>query len=176
VPIDDTSCYWYAVFTSLGEQVDRAEMRRQRVAAVTLPDYGPVHHRGNGYGYDPLEQRTLTYTGLGTDINVHDQWAVEGQGAIQDRTREHLGSSDRGITLYRKLLAEAIGAVERGERPRFVTDRQDEAARFRGPVALDGVGPSDGWQEHWERVAAERRAASPWAATAHEAAAQQAGW
>ena len=27
------------------------------------------------------------------DINVHDQWAVESMGAIQDRTREHLGTS-----------------------------------------------------------------------------------
>jgi phthalate 4,5-dioxygenase oxygenase subunit len=32
---------------------------------------------------------------MGDDINVHDQWAVESQGAIQDRTREHLGSTDK---------------------------------------------------------------------------------
>ncbi|MER5183904.1 aromatic ring-hydroxylating dioxygenase subunit alpha [Streptomyces sp. NPDC002896] len=163
VPIDDTSCYWYAVFTSLTGEVDQAEMRRQRVAAVTLPDYRPVFHRGNNYGYDPREQRDLTYTGLGTDINVHDQWAVEGQGAIQDRTREHLGSSDRGITTYRKLLAEAIGTVERGETPRFVTADEEEAAAFRGPVALDGVGPSEDWEAHWDKVTTERRSASPWA-------------
>jgi nitrite reductase/ring-hydroxylating ferredoxin subunit len=165
VPVDDTSCYWYAIFTSLGAEVDGAEMRRQRVAAVALPDYKPIHNRANGYGYDPREQRTLTYTGLGMDINVHDQWAVEGQGAIQDRTREHLGRSDKGITTYRKLLAEAITRVENGLPPRLVLGEED-ARRIRGPIALDGVGPTEGWQDHWSRVAAERRAASPWAATA----------
>jgi hypothetical protein len=37
----------------------------------------------NNWGYDPEEQRTTTYTGMGMDINVHDQWAVESMGAIQ---------------------------------------------------------------------------------------------
>ena len=35
---------------------------------------------------------------MGADINVHDQWACESMGAIQDRTREHLGQSDKAIT------------------------------------------------------------------------------
>ena len=42
-----------------------------------------------------LYQTTTTYTGMGMDINVHDQWAVESMGVIQDRTKEHLGYSDR---------------------------------------------------------------------------------
>jgi phthalate 4,5-dioxygenase oxygenase subunit len=36
------------------------------------------------------------------DINVHDQWAVESMGAIQDRTREHLGTSDKVIMANRR--------------------------------------------------------------------------
>ena len=31
VPVDDTRCYWYAIFTSFGKPVDRDEMRRQRL-------------------------------------------------------------------------------------------------------------------------------------------------
>jgi len=41
---------------------------------------------------------------MGEDINVHDQWAVESQGRIQDRTREHLGTTDKAIVARRKLL------------------------------------------------------------------------
>lgn len=162
VPVDDTSCYWYAIFTSLGREMDKAEMRRQRVEAVTLPDYKPIQSRANGYGYDPLEQRTLTYTGLGMDINVHDQWAVEGQGAIADRTRERLGASDKAISVYRKLLGEAIAAAERGEAPRLVLPHE-EAAEVRGPVTFDGVGPSADWRTYWDEVTRRRRAESPWA-------------
>jgi phthalate 4,5-dioxygenase oxygenase subunit len=51
---------------------------------------------------------------MGLDINVHDQWAVESMGAIQDRTQEHLGKTDIGIVRYRRMLRAAIDAVEAG--------------------------------------------------------------
>jgi phthalate 4,5-dioxygenase len=92
VPVDDVSCYWYAIFTSFGAPVDKAVMRAQRLALYELPDYRPKVGKHNNYGFDPYEQATKTYTGMGLDINVHDQWAVESPGPIQDRTREHLGA------------------------------------------------------------------------------------
>ena len=46
-----------------------------------------------------------------------DQMALETQGAIYDRTGEHLGLSDRGIVLFRKMLDEQIDRVARGEEP-----------------------------------------------------------
>ncbi|MDN3028291.1 aromatic ring-hydroxylating dioxygenase subunit alpha [Streptomyces sp. S.PB5] len=162
VPIDDTSCYWYAQFTSVGRPVDQEAMRRQRVDAVTLPDYRPRFNRANGYGYDPVEQLTTTYTGLGTDINVHDQWAVEGQGAVQDRTREHLGRSDKAIVMYRRMLGEAMSAVQRGEDPPLVLPAE-RAAGIRGPVTLDGIGPTKGSAQYWAAVTAKQRADSSWA-------------
>ena len=58
--------------------------------------------------FDTAKFPTATYTGMGLDINVHDQWAVESMGPIQDRTREHLGYSDRAIIAYRRLLLSAI--------------------------------------------------------------------
>jgi hypothetical protein len=99
VPIDDHRCYWYAMFTSFGDPVDKTHMREQR-----LPDYAPIKNRTNNYGYDPEEQKTTTYTGMGMDINVHDQWAVESMGAIQDRTKEHLASTDKAIIAFRRRL------------------------------------------------------------------------
>jgi 5,5'-dehydrodivanillate O-demethylase len=44
--------------------------------------------------------------------------AWETQGAITDRARENLSSSDAGIALYRKLLREQIQRVQDGEDPR----------------------------------------------------------
>ena len=43
--------------------------------------------------------------------------AWETQGAITDRTRETLGDSDRGITIFRKLLREQIELVARDGEP-----------------------------------------------------------
>ena len=92
VPIDDTKHYWYAIFTSFGAPVDKDEMRRQRLELYELPDYVPRKNKSNDYGFDAHEQAHTTYTGMGADINVHDQWACKSMGAIQDRTLEHLGT------------------------------------------------------------------------------------
>lgn len=165
VPINDVSCYWYAIFTSFSTPVDKQQMRDQRLALYTLPDYKPRLNKSNNYGFDVAEQRTQTYTGMGHDINVHDQWAVESQGAIQDRTREHLGTSDKGIALYRRILVEAIEQAGRGERPLMVLDAA-EAAQLRGPATVDGIGPKDGWTQFWQEIDARRRQGAPWARSA----------
>ena len=163
VPIDDTRHYWYAIFTSFGAPVDKDEMRRQRLALYELPDYIPRKNKSNDYGFDPHEQEQETYTGMGTDINVHDQWACESMGPIQDRTREHLGQSDKAITAYRRILRGAIEAAGNGGKPLMVLDAPT-AAKIIGPAAIDGIGPSEDWQGYWRRTDAARREASGWAA------------
>ena len=165
VPIDDERCYWYAIFTSFGQAIDKAAMRRQRRELYELPDYAPRLNKRNNYGFDPAEQKNATFTGMGHDINVHDQWAVELQGPIHDRTQETLGYSDRGIVLYRRILLEAIACALRGERPLMVLSKE-EAAAMRGPATLDGIGPSGTHELYWRETEAARRKASPWAAGA----------
>ena len=122
VPVDDENCYWYAIFTSYTAPVDKKKMRDQRLELYELPDYKSRKNRSNDYGFDPHEQATETYTGMGTDINVHDQWAVESMGAIQDRTNEHLGTSDKAIVQYRRLLRQEIEKVAGGEKPMLFLD------------------------------------------------------
>ncbi|GGF45275.1 ring-hydroxylating oxygenase subunit alpha [Aliidongia dinghuensis] len=168
VPVDDTSCYWYAIFTSFTGAVDKAQMRAQRLELYELPDYRPRRNKANDYGFSAEEQREQTYTGMGNDINVHDQWAVESQGRIQDRTREHLGQTDKAITLYRRLLQAAIDQAEAGERPLMVLS-PDEAAGLTGPATIDSIGPTVGWEEHWRRLERERRTGAPWGAKDHAA-------
>ena len=165
VPIDDTRHYWYAIFTSFGAPVDKDEMRRQRLALYELPDYIPRKNKSNDYGFDPNEQEHETYTGMGTDINVHDQWACESMGPIQDRTREHLGQSDKAITAYRRILRGAIEAAGNGGKLLMVLDA-GAAAKITGPAAIDGIGPSADWQGYWRKTDAARREAAGWAAGA----------
>ncbi|MCG6875785.1 MAG: aromatic ring-hydroxylating dioxygenase subunit alpha [Betaproteobacteria bacterium] len=163
VPIDDTRCYWYAIFTSFGEPVDKETMRRQRLELYELPDYRPRRSRTNNWGFDPAEQQRETFTGMGHDINVHDQWAIESQGPIQDRTREHLGTSDRAIIEYRRLLTEAIARHQEGATLPMRLDDQT-AQTLTGPGVADGVGPSDAWEQYWRETDVKRRTQAPWAA------------
>jgi phthalate 4,5-dioxygenase len=163
VPIDDCRHYWYAIFTSFGAAVNKEEMRRQRLELYELPDYVPRKNRSNDYGFDPHEQQHETFTGMGTDINVHDQWACESMGAIQDRSKEHLGQSDKAITAYRRILRAAIDEVGRGGKPLMVLDAA-AAARITGPAAIDGIGPSMDWHGYWQKTDHVRRQGCTWAA------------
>lgn len=161
MPVDDTRCYWIAIFTSFAGPVDRARMRAQRLENYSLPDYLPKKGRQNDYGFDPDEQASKTYTGMGEDINVHDQWAVESQGAIQDRTRETLASSDKAIAANRRLLMRAMAAVEEGKRPALL--QEETTSDLTGPGTIDTMAPAATWESHWRQAVERRRGAAPWA-------------
>jgi 5,5'-dehydrodivanillate O-demethylase len=51
------------------------------------------------------------------NFNSQDRMAWETQGAIYDRTQEHLGVTDVGVVMLRKLLDEQIAIVEAGGEP-----------------------------------------------------------
>jgi 5,5'-dehydrodivanillate O-demethylase len=95
VPVDDTHTlhYWY-----------RADVRDDGAEPkpTTIYDVPYVHKNG----------RLVVET-----INGQDMMAWVTQGEISDRTTERLGTSDKGVILFRNLLLEQIEKVERGEDP-----------------------------------------------------------
>jgi phthalate 4,5-dioxygenase oxygenase subunit len=163
VPVDDTGTYWYAIFTSFGAPVDKDTMRSQRLKTYPAPDYKPVFSRKNSWGFSAEEQQSQTFTGMGFDINIHDQFACESQGPIADRTKENLGSTDKGIVLYRRLLVDAIRKNEAGEKPLMFLDSQ-KAVELKGPPTIDGIGPTGRMDEYWKECDADRRKKSAWPA------------
>ena len=167
VPVDDTHTYWYAFFTSYGSPVDKQAMREQRAPHIPPPLYIPKMGRHNDWGFDAHEQRTRTYLGMGEDdINVHDQWAVESMGPIQDRTREHLGTTDKVIMANRRQLLAAIEAVQAGGTAPFCADPSRAAEQVGGPDSVDGIAPAGTWGTWWQEQARARLAATPWKAQA----------
>ena len=164
VPVDDEHTYWYSFFTSFDAPLDKETMRQQRLAHMTLPDYVPVHGRHDNWNFKAEEQRTRTYLGMGEDdINLHDQWAVESMGAIADRTREHLGSSDKVIMAHRRTLLKAIATVQQGGTPPMVLGAE-QAATMQGPDTMDCIAPAADWQAFWQQAAADKRAGAAWLA------------
>ena len=162
LPIDDTHTYWYSIFTSFAGPVDKEAMRAQRTQYITLPDYLPKAGRWNAWGFNTAEQQASTYLGMGEDdINVHDQWAVESMGAVQDRTREHLGTSDRVIIANRRALQKAIQTVQAGGTAPCVADSA-LATQMHGPDTIDGFAPAASWEAWWQAQAYAKRAAAPW--------------
>ena len=171
VPVDDTRNHWFAFFTSFDQPVDKDTMRNQRLAAVTLPDYIPKSGRHNQWGFNAEEQQNRTYLGMGEDdINVHDQWACESMGAIQDRTREHLGTTDKVIMANRRMLLQAMDTVEQGGTAPGIADPAQHAS-ITGPDTVDGIAPADGWPAWWQDAVRSKRESAPWHNTAATATA-----
>ncbi len=89
-----------------------------------------------------------------------DAMAWETQGPVLDRSLENLGTSDRGLTLYRRMLKEQIVAVQEGKEPLGVDTRSEEESDDRH----SGVGRagSDGAQGNAESRLARKREKDRW--------------
>jgi phthalate 4,5-dioxygenase len=169
LPVDEGHTYWFSVFTSFDAPIDQAAMRAQRLPYTTLPHYIPKAGAHNAWGFNPEEQMTRTFLGMGEeDINVHDQWAVESMGqsmgaasgGVQDRTREHLATSDKVIVLYRRWLQRAMDAVEAGKAPEPLPSKQANEP----PGTVDGFAPVASWQAWWQEAVNAKRAKASWIA------------
>lgn len=165
VPVSDTECYWFSMFVSFGEAVDHEKMRAQRLKEHRLPAYAPIKNSSNQYGYDVAEQQSKTYTGMGSDINVHDQWACESMGEIQDRSDEHLGRTDVAIMQYRRLLKKMIGEVEQGNLGALpARPGHNDSETITGPRSIDAITESRHWQSAWIDDDEARRKQATWPA------------
>lgn len=71
-----------------------------------------VRRDGKFGDYKPLEGDWW-----GIDLSDQDRMAFEQQGAIPDRTKEHLVPTDSGIILMRRMMREGFEAIEKGEDP-----------------------------------------------------------
>lgn len=98
-PVDDTHTlhFWYRT------KVQKPGAERQTFVPVSE------------YPYKTEDGMLIVDTINGQDMMV---WVT--QGEISDRTTERLGTSDRGVIMYRQLLLEQIEKVEAGEDPMVV--------------------------------------------------------
>jgi hypothetical protein len=93
-------------------------------------------NQSNDYLIDRQVQKTKTFTGI-AGVNTQDFAIQENMGAICDRSKEFLGTSDKAIVAMRRLLMEAIDTNERGGAPRGLNP-----AAYRDLRAWDNIVPA----------------------------------
>jgi 5,5'-dehydrodivanillate O-demethylase len=137
VPIDDENTLMVLWHFS------RVPREREPYVQTSIPSWvGPIA--------DPLTGRWLTSHTMNQDIVA---WV--GQGTIADRTKEHLGASDRGVILMRKQFFEDLERIERGEDPMgIVRDPVRNAAGIPLPVDFpelirDGLPLAEMMEQPW---------------------------
>lgn len=116
VPVDDRSHWKYVVAYRSDAPIERAHFEAMFAGEVDA-DYRPYRTLENRFLQDRDEMQTRTFAGLGVSFQDQDRLATESQGPIFDRTREHLGVSDRPIIEQRKLMFRAIEDVAAGREP-----------------------------------------------------------
>ncbi len=84
---------------------------------VAYPEWRTVATVENGFLIDREEQRRHSFTGIPT-IPLQDTAVTVSMGAINDRTKEHLGTTDAMIIATRRTLLRAAKALrDRGQEP-----------------------------------------------------------
>jgi phthalate 4,5-dioxygenase oxygenase subunit len=145
IPIDDTST-WFYILTMR----DAPFSEDERAAAGSWVDagYRRIRNAGNDYLQDRELQRTRIYSGIKAVIPAEqDGCATESMGPIYDRTKEHLGYSDKTIIALRKILLRAARGVREGREPPHII-RDASANDFSRLRALKGVVPVNrSWRE-----------------------------
>ncbi len=156
VPIDDTHHWKYTFVFSRGEPLDKALISRARSELTS--DHRLVRDNANRYIQDRESMKTKTYSGMGYGFQAHDVFATSSQGAIQDRTQEHLVSSDKAIVAARKLLEKAIRDVQEGREPPHVI-RALSLNRFPHLLVISDMIPeATDCKEYTKSLEAEARA------------------
>jgi len=113
VPADDSHCWRYDVGFRRTRLVRDDEVHRRKQIG---PDYLRVRNARNNYLQDRQMQKSVNYTGIEDFLN-HDACATESMGAIFDRSKEHLGVSDKAVIAVRKFLLTAVKASQNGHEP-----------------------------------------------------------
>ena len=138
VPIDDTHHWKYTFAFNREKPLD--DFLRNRNRAELTADYRLTRNRANRYQQDRDSMKTQTFTGMGSNFQAHDAFATESQGPVQDRTAEHLVTSDKAIVAARKLLLNGMQDVKDGRDPRHVI-RDPNANQLMHLQALSEVIP-----------------------------------
>ncbi len=66
-------------------------------------------------------QKTFNYTGI-LNIREQDTLGTESMGPIMDRTKEHLGTADSAIILFRRQLMRMARQLQQGIEPFAATN------------------------------------------------------
>ena len=133
VPIDDEHHWRYDIYYEPAG-VDRARIM-EKMGSEMGPNYTPVRSLANRFMQDREEMKTGSFAGMGTWFPSHDLFAVETPGAIHDRSKEHLATSDIAVVAGRRALLNAIEDVRAGREPPLVL-RDAAQNRFNDLVIL----------------------------------------
>jgi phenylpropionate dioxygenase-like ring-hydroxylating dioxygenase large terminal subunit len=121
VPVDDENTVFWGILWDLKEPLDAVTADIKRNAGKLGPDpdnyYTPRGEAGQIWGQDRELMKKGSYAGFQA-LPFEDFAVQESQGAIADRSKEHLGQSDIAVIRARRLLLDLARDFQQGKTPR----------------------------------------------------------
>ena len=120
VPIDDENCWAWSINYHPARPLSEKELSAMKAGKGIHVQYVPgtfipLQNKRNDYLMDRESQKSgHTFSGV-EGIAMQDASLQESMGGIQDRTREHLCPTDRGIVMARRRLLQAALANRDGK-------------------------------------------------------------
>jgi phthalate 4,5-dioxygenase len=127
-----------------------ARERYEQDSATELINNRYRRNKRNRYLQDRELMKTANFSGMGDHYAVHDAFAAETPGAIHDRSREHLGSTDLCIVAARVQLLAAIASVQAGRDPIHVIRDPAKNDISRIVVVSEVIGPDIHHRDVWK--------------------------
>jgi phthalate 4,5-dioxygenase oxygenase subunit len=112
-PIDDFSCYTFYIHFDPEKPIDREAVYANWGHRTEPPDYMTMHNVGNMHLQDRERMKRGNFSGV-EGAAIQDRAVQESMGPIIDRTKEHLGTSDKAVIFYRRLLLQKLKEMEEG--------------------------------------------------------------
>ena len=155
VPINDHACWTWSFDYHPTRALTTAEVDAMKGGAsihvLVDKDYVPLQRMDNDYLMDRKAQREGSlYSGI-EGIGMQDASLQESMGAIQDRTKENLVSTDNGIIMARQRLIKAARAL--AENPDFALpglDPEHQKVRSVAMLIKRDVHYKEGAKEHFK--------------------------
>ena len=147
VPRDDYSHHAFEFLYKHHEPVDKAALKKFRAENIG-PDLRHIRREENRYLQDRQEMKDGgSFCGMGEYFAAQDAFAIETQGAIRDRSNEHLSCTDIAIAAMQRTLLKAIADMQAGkEAPGLLRESPRDFLKdficFEGPIGNDEDGPS----------------------------------
>jgi phthalate 4,5-dioxygenase oxygenase subunit len=127
VPIDDTAHWKFVLIFRRSGPLEARDWKNINLTRTEMTgDYRLIRDPRNKYLQERESMKTGNFSGMGTVNIVQDAAMVQSAGAIQDRSEEHLGTTDKAITANRRVLIKAIHGVQAGEEAPHVIREQSK--------------------------------------------------
>jgi len=148
VPIDDEHTWRYDLGFKWDKPVEERDVHRRTQIG---PDYRKIRNLGNHYLQDRRNQKERDFTGIEDFLN-EDACATESMGPICDRSREHLGISDKGIIELRRFLFDAVKSIQKGEEPPHLVYDPSKNEFPHIDAVRKTLPPGQDWRDHFPHL------------------------